>query len=78
VAKAFVLIETAVGKTREVVAQVRQLEGVTSVNPVTGPYDIITIIESESLNDIGDLVTDKIHPITGISRTVTCLAIWQD
>ncbi len=77
-AKAFVLIETAVGKTKEVVAKVRQLEGVKSVDPVTGPYDIITIIEAESLNDIGDLVTGKIHPIAGISRTVTCLAIWTE
>ena len=77
-AKAFVLIETAVGKTKEVVAKVRQLEGVKSVDPVTGPYDIITIIEAESLNDIGDLVTGSIHPIAGISRTVTCLAIWTE
>jgi len=77
-AKAFVLIETAVGKTKEVVVKVRQLEQVKSVDPVTGPYDIIAIIEAESLNDIGDLVTGKIHPIAGISRTVTCLAIWAD
>ena len=77
-AKAFVLIETDVGKTKEVVAKVKQLERVNSVDPVTGPYDIIAIIEAESLNDIGDLVTGKIHPIAGISRTVTCLAIWAD
>ena len=74
-AKAFVLIETAVGKTREVVTKIRQLEGVHSVDPVTGPYDVIAIIEAENLNEIGDLVTGKIHPIAGISRTVTCLAI---
>ncbi len=74
-AKAFVLIETAVGKNREVVAALRQLGGVKSVDAVTGPYDIIAIIEGETLNDIGDLITDKIHPIAGISRTVTCLAI---
>ena len=77
-AKAFVLVETAVGKTKEVVAKIRQLKGVKSVDAVTGPYDVIAIIESESLNDIGDLVTGKIHPIVGISRTVTCLAIWTD
>ena len=77
-AKAFVLIETAVGKTREVVAKIKQLKGVKSVDPVTGPYDVIAIVESESLNDIGDLVTGKIHPIGGISRTVTCLSIWTD
>ena len=75
-AKAFVLIETAVGRTKEVVATLKKLEGVKSVDPVTGPYDVITIIEGENLNDIGDIVTGKIHPIAGISRTVTCLAIW--
>ena len=74
-AKAFVLIETVVGKTKEVVDKLRQLDGVKSVDPVTGPYDIIAIIESESMNDIGDLVTEKIPPIGGISRTVTCLAL---
>ena len=74
-AKAFVLIETVVGKNKEVSATLRQLKGIKSVDTVTGPYDIIAIIEGETLNDIGDLVTGKIHPIAGISRTVTCLAI---
>ena len=74
-AKAFVLIETAVGKNREVVTHIRKLEGVISVDVVTGPYDIIAIIQGETLTEIGDLVTGKIHPISGISRTVTCLAI---
>lgn len=74
-AKAFVLIETVVGRNKEVVTALQQLDGVKSVNTVTGPYDVITIIEGETLNTIGDLVTAKIHPIAGISRTVTCLAI---
>jgi len=76
-AKAFVLIETAVGRTKEVATALRQLDGVKSVDPVTGPYDVIAIIEAESLNDIGNIVTGKIHPTSGISRTVTCLAIWS-
>ena len=73
--KAFILIETVVGKNKEVIAALRQLKGMKSVDTVTGPYDVIAIIEGETLNDIGDLVTGKIHPITGISRTVTCLAV---
>ncbi|MFC2002332.1 Lrp/AsnC ligand binding domain-containing protein [Chloroflexota bacterium] len=77
-AKAFVLIETAVGRAKEVAAALQQLGGVKSVDPVTGPYDIIAIAEGETLNDIGDLVTGKIHPVGGITRTVTCLAIWTD
>jgi len=74
-AKAFVLIETVVGRNKEVTATLRKLKGIKSVDTVTGPYDIIAIIEGESLNDIGDIVTEKIHPIAGISRTVTCLAL---
>lgn len=74
-AKAFILIETAVGKSREVATLLNQLEGVRSVDTVTGPYDIIAIVEGESLNEIGDLITGKIHPVPGINRTVTCLAI---
>ena len=74
-AKAFILIETVVGRTKEVVTSIKQLEGVKSVDTVTGPYDIIAIVEAKDLNEIGDLVTGKIHPIAGISRTVTCLAI---
>ena len=74
-AKAFVLIETAVGKTKDVVATLNQIKGMTSVDTVTGPYDVIAVIEAEDLNDIGDLITGKIHIIEGISRTVTCLAV---
>jgi len=72
--KAFVLIETAVGRNKEVAGALKQLKGIKSVDTVTGPYDIIAIVEGESLNDIDDLVTE-IHSITGISRTVTCLAM---
>ena len=74
-AKAFILIETAVGRNKEVVALLSKLEGIKSVDMVTGPYDIIAIVEGESLNEIGDLITGKIHPVLGINRTVTCLAI---
>ena len=74
-AKAFILIETAVGRSKEVANALKQVGGVKSVDSVTGPYDIIAIVEGETLNDIGELVTGKVHPIAGISRTVTCLAI---
>ncbi len=77
-AKAFVLIETVVGRTKEVVTSIKQLEKVKSVDTVTGPYDVIAIVEGKNLNEIGDLVTGKIHPISGISRTVTCLAIGSE
>jgi DNA-binding Lrp family transcriptional regulator len=74
-AKAFVLIETAVGKTKKVVVSLGKIENMKSIDTVTGPYDIITTIEAETINDIGDVVTGKIHAVDGISRTVTCLVV---
>ena len=74
-AKAYVLIETAVGHNQDVLTAIRSLRRVKSVDTVTGPYDIIAIIEGESLTDIGDEVTGNIHPIPGLTRTITCLAI---
>ena len=73
--KAFVLIETAVGKTKDVVASLNKVDGVSSVDVVTGPYDIITVIEAANLTSVGDTVTGSVHTIGGIVRTVTCLAV---
>ena len=73
--RAYILIETGVGKSRDVSGQLRSLSGVETVDPVTGPYDIITIIEANDLNSVGDLVTENVHTISGIVRTVTCLAV---
>ena len=73
--KAYVLIETEVGKTKQVVEAIGRLQRVVSVDTVTGPYDAIAIVQGETLNDIGDLVVKKMQPLAGISRTVTCLAL---
>jgi DNA-binding Lrp family transcriptional regulator len=74
-AKAFVLIETAVGKTKDVIGILQKIDGIKTVDAVTGPYDIIAIVEAEDLNAVGNLVTVKLHPIDGVNRTVTCLSI---
>ncbi len=73
--KAYVLIETQVGKAKDLVEAIRSLVGVISVDLVTGPYDVIAVVQADTLNEIGDLITAKVHPVSGISRTVTCLAL---
>ncbi|MBM3947964.1 MAG: Lrp/AsnC family transcriptional regulator [SAR202 cluster bacterium] len=73
--KAFILIETSVGKTRDVGEALKKLKGVTQVDAVTGPYDIIAVVSAPDLNSVGELVTNKVHTIGGIVRTVTCLSM---
>ena len=73
--KAFVLIETKVGKTKGIVSSLKDVDGISSVDVVTGPYDIIAIVEAPDLSAVGDIVTGSVHTIEGIDRTVTCLAV---
>ena len=73
--KAYILIETAVGKTKDVTKALNSLDDIVNVDAVTGPYDIIAIVNSTDLTTVGDLVTSDIHTIAGIVRTVTCLSL---
>ena len=74
-AKAFILIETEVGKTNKVFATLKEIEGVTTADCVTGPYDIIAVVEGERLDEISKIVTEKIQAVPGVSRIAYCLAV---
>ena len=73
--KAYILIETVVGKSREVQATLKGVSGIEAVDAVTGPYDIISVVVRDNLNDVGELVSTRVHTIGGILRTVTCLSL---
>ncbi len=73
--KAYLLVETAVGKTRDVASTLRELNGIETVDVVTGPYDIIAVISGDDMSVVGNLVTEGIHTVTGVVRTVTCVAV---
>ena len=73
--KAYLLVETAVGKTRDVASALRGLSAVESVDVVTGPYDIIALINGDDMAVVGSVVTENIHTVPGVVRTVTCVAV---
>jgi DNA-binding Lrp family transcriptional regulator len=75
VAKAFVLVTTAVGQTKGVLNKVKKLDGVKSVDVVMGPYDIIAVVEGDSIDSLGKLITEHLHKVEGIERTLTCQTI---
>ena len=73
--KAYICIECKVGFTKEVVEGLKQLKGIKSVEMVTGPYDVIAVLELNSLHEIGESITQHIQLVNGITRTVTCLVV---
>jgi DNA-binding Lrp family transcriptional regulator len=73
--RAYILIETAVGKTNEVASRLRPMPNMKSVDTVTGPFDIIAVVEANDLPSIGNLISEGMHRVPGIVKTVTCLAV---
>ena len=73
--KAYVLIETSVGNTKDVLTRLRSHQGVRTADSVTGSYDVIAVVEAEDLNAVGDLVTGQIQTLDGIFKTMTCLCL---
>ena len=63
------------GRPERWAVALRGLKGIYSADVVTGPYDIIAIIEGGDLGSIGDMVTGQVHTIGGITRSVTCLSV---
>ena len=45
--RAYIFIECNVGSTKEVIEGLKHFKGIKSLETVTGPYDIIAILELE-------------------------------
>jgi len=73
--QAFVLIDVMVGRTKEVLKALVGVEGVKSALAVTGPHDIIALVEGENLKSLSDMVLSQIRGVKGVIRTLTCMVI---
>jgi DNA-binding Lrp family transcriptional regulator len=76
--RAYVLIETAVGTAGFVAAEVNRLNyddvRLISSDAVTGPFDVIVLLESPNLDTLARFVSEQIQSTNGVQRTTTCIA----
>lgn len=70
--KAYILIQTEVGKAAHVALEIAKIKGVKTADDVTGPYDVVVSAEARTVDDLGKLVVAKIQGVPGITRTLTC------
>ncbi|MFW9815828.1 MAG: Lrp/AsnC family transcriptional regulator, partial [Candidatus Thorarchaeota archaeon] len=70
---AYVLMEIEIGKTDEVVEQLRQIDEATKVAVTTGSYDIVVLLEANNLEHLYELTVRRIHVIPGIKDTQTAV-----
>lgn len=73
--QAYILVQTEVGKSRDVCRAVSEIDGVTLAEDVTGPYDVIARIEAPDVEALGHRVIARIQDVQGITRTLTCTIV---
>ena len=73
--KAYILIETRTGTLLDVSDTLSSVPGVETVDTITGPYDVIAMVEVSDLNAVGQIVNGEIHGINGVVRTMICVVI---
>jgi len=75
--KAYVLIVTDPGNTKHVFEQIQGMQGIEAVHEVMGPYDIVVEISADNLQQIPQILGDRIRPIEGVQST-TSLVTFPD
>jgi hypothetical protein len=70
--KLYVLVNTDIGKAENICSMLNEFEEVTSAHCVTGPYDIIVLLETDNIRDV---VVNRIQKMNGITSTITCLCV---
>ena len=77
-ATAYVLINLAAGAAEQVYNHLVNLELVQQVDAVSGPYDMIAIVNGSTFNEIGKFILEEIQTIQGVKKTMTCNVIFLE
>ena len=75
--RAYLLIETQAGTSDSVLEGLKSLEQTVQVDRVTGPFDIICVIETASLDELGEIVREQVHAMQGVTRTMSCMRLGE-
>lgn len=73
--QAYILIQTDMGKARDVATALRGVPGVARADAITGPYEVIALCEAGNVDELGKLIVTHVQLVPGISRTITCSVV---
>ncbi len=71
---AFVMVKTELGRLEEVANALMEIEGVSEVHSVTGPWDLLVKLYAEDYDAFGDVIPDHVQKVPGVRDTETLLA----
>lgn len=70
--RAYVLVTVEPLRSREVAEACARIPGVAAADVVTGPYDVVCVVEGEAPAFVYDVILNKIQGVKHVARTMTC------
>jgi len=72
---AYILIETEIGAAETVAGSLRGKPAVVAVDVVTGPHDVIALVQGVDADAVARIVINDVQATEGVRHTNTCIAL---
>jgi len=74
-ATAFVLINAEIGAEAEVLKELKNISEVKEAHMVYGVYDIIARVETDTMQELKDVISWKIRRLDKVRSTLTMIVV---
>ena len=71
---AFVLVRCELGRVEQVANAIMEIDGVSEIHSITGPWDLLVKLYAPEYDAFGDLIPGRLQKVPGIRETETLLA----
>ncbi|MFW9993398.1 MAG: Lrp/AsnC family transcriptional regulator [Candidatus Odinarchaeota archaeon] len=71
----YVLINADMGAENAVLEQIKSVPHVTEARAVYGAYDIVCLVEAETVTELKDIIKERIRKIANVRSTLTMIQI---
>jgi DNA-binding Lrp family transcriptional regulator len=68
---AYILVNTAIGSEKQVLRALKEVKGVEEVHTLWGVYDLIANVKAESIEELRQIITQRIEKIGNINSKLT-------
>jgi len=73
--EAFVLMNAELGSEESIVNELKKIDLVKHVYQVYGVYDIVALVEGESMDKVKETLTWKLRKLNGVKSTLTMIVM---
>ncbi|MEM1655963.1 MAG: Lrp/AsnC ligand binding domain-containing protein [Nitrososphaerota archaeon] len=71
--RAYVFIRALKGNAAAVAKGLSRIKNVKSAKVVSGRYDVVALVEAETIEELGNLVLKRVQRVRGVQSTETAI-----